>query len=268
MKIGLLQMDVAWHRKEVNFARAEYLAEKARSEGCDLIVLPEMFSTGYSMDLAVVAEEEDGDTAHFLSGLAKKTGLNIIAGFAVRTSGGPRGKNMAVAYGRPGAVIGRYEKMRPFSLAGEGRFYEAGREAVTFAVDGIPFSVFICYDLRFPELFRRVAREVTAICVIANWPASRQDHWETLLRARAIEDQCYIIGVNRTGTDGNSLVYEGGSLIIGPSGETICAAGAAEGLTYGEIDPGLVDEVRSQFPFLLDMRDVVGTDRAGTILAE
>jgi predicted amidohydrolase len=164
-----------------------------------------------------------------------------------------KGRNIAVVYDRRGIRIAAYTKIHPFSFSGEDKYYIAGNDTVIFDIDGIPSSIFICYDLRFPEVFRKVAKNVQAIFVIANWPSSRKDHWEILLKARAIENQCFVIGVNRTGTDGNGH-YSGASHIFDPSGNGILFGNDKEEFLSGEINPSEVVEVRSKFPFLKDMR--------------
>ena len=253
MKVGLVQMDIAWHQRKVNLAKAEDFARRAKAEGCDLIVFPEMFATGYTMDLT--RAEEDGPLiAAFVSDLAKGVNINIVAGVAIKKPGKTMGRNLALVFDRSGRPLAEYTKMRPFSCAGEDRSFDGGTEVAVFPIDGTAFSVFVCYDLRFPELFRKAVPKAKVICVIANWPASRADHWETLLRARAIENQCVMIGVNRTGIDGKGLVYAGGSQVLAPSGRVVCSAGEAETLLCCEIEPSEVDEIRAQFPFLEDLR--------------
>jgi len=180
--------------------------------------------------------------------------LNVIAGFAAKTPGRKKLRNLAVAFDRNGSVIATYAKMHPFSLAKEDKYFSSGNTRVIFHIEGIPASVFICFDLRFPEIFRDIARGVQAIFVLANWPDSRKDHWETLLKARAIENQCFVIGVNRTGKDGNGIRYPGASHVYDPMGNDICFGGSREQLIACEIDPETVTKVRSEFPFLEDMR--------------
>jgi predicted amidohydrolase len=130
----------------------------------------------------------------------------------------------------------------------------AGDNVTTFDIDGLPSSIFICYDLRFPEVFRKVAKQVQAIFVIANWPSERVEHWNALLKARAIENQCFIIGVNRTGIDGNGIHYSGSSCVIDPTGSFICSGGESEEYLVSDFDSAQVSKVRAQFPFLRDMR--------------
>lgn len=254
MKIALIQLDIAWESKKTNYRKAELFAKKAAEEKCDVVVLPEMFNTGFSMNVPAIAENGNGQTNSVLSEIAKKYGIYLIAGFPVKEQDEEKGRNIAVVYDRRGIRIAAYTKIHPFSFSGEDKYYIAGNDTVIFSIDGIPCSIFICYDLRFPEVFRKVAKNVQAIFVIANWPASRKNHWETLLKARAIENQCFVIGVNRTGTDGNDIHYSGASHIFDPSGNDILCGNDKEEFLLGEINPEDVAEVRSQFPFLKDMR--------------
>ena len=253
MKIALIQLDTVWESKETNFERAEAFVQRAAGEKCDVIVFPELFSTGFSMNIASVAEEGYGKTAMTLSQMARKYGIHLLAGLAMKAPGDGKARNMAVVYNRKGLPNATYTKIYPFSYAGEQDYYEAGTRTVVFELDGMPSSVFICYDLRFPEAFRNVAREVQAIFVIANWASARKAHWELLLQARAIENQCFVIGVNRTGADGNGIEYPGASRIFGPSGNLVCAGNETDEYVTGEFDPGEVKEVRARFPFLNDM---------------
>lgn len=250
----MVQLNILWEDKKVNLAKAELFIEKAASQKCDLVVFPEMFNTGFSMNVQSIGEYEDGETGLFLSRLAKNYGINLIAGFAVRRAGEDKGSNIAVAYDRNGALLTRYTKIHPFSFAGEDLYYTAGTDTVVFKMDGVSCSIFICYDLRFPEVFRKVAPEVQMIFVPANWPAERKEHWESLLKARAIENQCFIVGVNRTGQDRNGHSYPGASHVFGPSGVDICCGGENDELVICEVNPEEVSELRSRYPFLNDMR--------------
>jgi predicted amidohydrolase len=253
MRVALIQLDTAWEHKPANLKRAEELIANAAEQGCDLAVLPEMFSTGFSMNVKDIAEDEDGPTASFLSGAAKKHSINIIGGFSAKGTDA-KGRNVAHAYGREGELLASYAKMHPFCLAGEDKHYEAGDSPVVFELDGTPSSMFICYDLRFPEAMRAIARKVKVLFFIANWPAERAEHWSALLRARAIENQCFVVGANRIGTDPNGLEYSGGSAIYGPEGRKICSASATCQIHVCEFDPAGADAVRSELPFLDDMR--------------
>jgi omega-amidase len=255
VKVALIQLDIAWEDRKRNYEKAEFFAKRAADEKYDIIVFPEMFNTGFSMNLTAVADEGIGETTSVLSGIAKKNKINLIAGFPIKSPAEEKGRNLAVVYDRAGMLVATYTKMHPFCLSGEDRYYVSGEHVTTFVIDGVPASVFICYDLRFPEVFRKIAKQVKVIFVIANWPASRIIHWETLLKARAIENQCFMIGVNRTGTDENGITYSGASLVCGPQGHLICKGNDSDEYVVCEFDAAEVDKVRTECPFLNDMRE-------------
>jgi predicted amidohydrolase len=254
MNIALIQMSVEWEAKEANLIKAARFIGKAKEQGADTAVLPEMFTSGFSVKTQVLAEKELGFTHDFLSAMARDNNLNLLAGYQVRLAGEDKARNVARAYSRSGSLLATYTKMHPFSHAGEDRQFLPGEGPVLFPLDGIPSSVFICYDLRFPEVFRHVAREAAVVFVIANWPSSRADHWSALLKARAIENQCVVVGVNRSGEDGNGLHYSGRSQMISPLGEEVCACGEAEEVLVCSTTPHDVEQVRLEYPFLKDMR--------------
>ena len=254
MKAALIQMDLAWHDHAANLRKAgEMIAEAVKREAT-VAILPEMFASGFSMDTEKAVEEPDGPTVEGLSKIASTHGIAIVAGLALRYSPDEPPVNTALVFGRDGSILAHYHKCHPFSPAGEDIRYKAGDGPVVFNLDGTPVSVFICYDLRFPELMRSVADRTLVHIFIANWPAGRRRHWEALLPARAIENQCFVLGVNRTGTDGNSIEYHGGSMAFGPTGLTLLRAGQAEGVYYTEFDPAEAQEARDEFPVLKDRR--------------
>jgi omega-amidase len=254
MKVALIQLDSVWESKKANLERAAFFTEKAAQEKCDVVVFPELFATGFSMNVPVIADDGYGETASYLSAIARRNAVNLIAGLAMRAPADERARNMAIVFDRKGRPDATYTKIHSFPLSQEGEWYIAGTKTVEFKIDAMPSSVFICYDLRFPELFREVAERVQAMFVIANWPSEREEHWETLLKARAIENQCFVIGVNRTGIDGNGIRYPGASRIFDPLGNVISSGDNTEEFITGEFDPGETDRVRSEFPFLKDMR--------------
>lgn len=254
MKIALIQLNIAWESKKVNLNRAKSFIERAAEERCDVIVFPEMFNTGFSMDISKIAEDKNGETFKILSKAAKKNSIYVIAGFPIKLSNEEKGRNIAVVFDRKGNVIAQYTKMHPFSLLKEDQYYLAGNNPVIFNIDKTPCSIFICYDLRFPEIFRKVAKNVEVIFVIANWPSSRKNHWDALLKARAIENQCFVIGVNRTGTDGNGIKYHGSSLVYDPFGRKICSGNSKNEFLICELNPLETLLIRTNFPFLRDMR--------------
>ncbi len=248
MKLALLQINNSWENEPANLKKAATLIRDAAHAGCDIAVLPEMFSTGFTMNLPAVS---DGQTViAFLSEQVKRYDMNILAGVAMKKPGERRGTNNALFFDRAGRMSARYAKSRLFPLSEEPGVYRAGKKPVVFSIDEVRASVFVCYDLRFPELFRQVSREVQIIFVIANWPQSRMNHWEALLRARAIENHCFVVGVNRTGKDGNGIRYAGARLLLTRWATTIAQLDSRTKWAIVEIDPSMVATVRSRFPFL------------------
>ncbi|ETR71322.1 MAG: carbon-nitrogen hydrolase family protein [Candidatus Magnetoglobus multicellularis str. Araruama] len=252
MKIASIQMDIAWENKQENLRKAAQFIHSAKNDGCDIVVFPELFNVGFSMNINAFCEPGDGHTVSKLCELAKQFEINVIAGYPEKAN--TKARNVAISINRNGIVIGRYIKNHPFSFAHEDEFYEPGNNLVVFELDHVRCSMFICYDLRFPELFRMVAKNVALIFVIANWPEVRQHHWESLLKARAIENQCFIIGVNRTGKDGNDLIYAGGSHVYHPTGESLSRGGKNQTYLVTELNIDDVANVRKEFPFLEDMK--------------
>jgi len=253
MKIASVQLDIQWHDKVANFKKAVFYVEKAALDGCELIVFPEMFNTGFSMVTNVTLEPTEGESSRILGELAKQFNIQIIAGITEERLG--KGENIALFINRKGQVISRYVKNYPFTLAHEDKHYVAGDKQMVFELDDYHASVFICYDLRFPELFRKVAKEVDVIFVIASWPKARQNHWEILLQARAIENQCFVIGVNRIGSDGNGLEYGGGSHVFSPSGLDLSRGNSEEEYLVTEVSLNESKNLRQSFPYLDDIKE-------------
>jgi predicted amidohydrolase len=250
VRVALLQMDLAWEDVAENHRRAARLLAEAKEGGASLAILPEMFSTGFSMDAARIAQPAGGPSESFLRDQAQALGLWILA--SVPERGEPTPRNMAMLLSPKGAVV-KYAKIHPFSFAGEDRVYTAGDRVVTADVEGVRVTPLVCYDLRFPEPFRTAAAETDLFVVVANWPGERREHWRTLLRARAIENQAYVVGVNRAG-EGNGLRYAGDSAAIAPLGETLAEADAREQVLFADVDPAVVTKLRSRFPALEDRR--------------
>jgi predicted amidohydrolase len=225
------------------------LAEAA-SGGARLAILPEMFNTGFSMDSRRIAQPPGGPSESFLLAQAKALNLWILA--SIPESGEPAPRNMALLVSPKGAVT-RYAKIHPFSYAGEHEHYAAGDRVVTADVEGLRVTPFVCYDLRFPEPFRLAAADTDLFAVVANWPDERREHWRTLLRARAIENQAYVAGVNRVG-DGGRLHYAGDSAVLSPLGETLAEGADREMVLFADVDPTSVQKLRSRFPALNDRR--------------
>jgi omega-amidase len=253
MTVTALQFDIAWENKPANFEKVHQLLTKAAPERDSLIVLPEMFATGFSMNTAAIAEPYGGQTEQFLAGIAKQFGIYVVGGAAIRGPDG-RVRNKALLFSSAGELLGFYAKMKPFTPGGEVDHYVAGDHPVALRWGQCTLSPFICYDLRFPEIFRQAAatHQPELFVVIANFPAKRSTHWVRLLQARAIENQAYVAGVNRIGSDPH-YSYGGRSLILDPQGDILADAGEAEGVIKGELDLANLRKYRQGLPFLADM---------------
>ncbi len=255
MKIALCQFDIAWEDKRKNHTRVDALLNGAGELCRDaLIVLPEMFSTGFSMDVAKIREGEERESERFLRRTAQRF-KSFVMGGVVNADADGKGRNEALIFGPDGTELARYAKMQPFTLSGEMACYAPGKELKIFECQGMRVAPFVCYDLRFPELFRHATQlGAQTIIDIANWPITRIEHWVTLLRARAIENQAYVVGVNRVGKD-PKYVHNGRSLIVNPHGEIIADAGNGECVIGAELDPQVVENWRRDFPALNDIRE-------------
>lgn len=261
MHIVCVQFDIAWQDKKANFAAAKRLLGDAEIPRGSLIVLPEMFATGFSMDTSVTAEERAGATETFLAELADKHRAAVLGGLAVREADG-KVYNEAVAVEPGGQVFARYAKMHLFGMAGETQHHAPGRDIATFEWEGFRVFPAVCYDLRFPELFRAGVRAgANVFCVLANWPAQRMEAWMSLLRVRAIENQAYVVGVNRVGRDPNES-YAGASVIFNFAGEAMAGSAAGERVIVAEVDLPSLENYRREFPVLGDVRgDLLGPGR-------
>jgi predicted amidohydrolase len=250
-----LQFDIVWEDKPANFATVRRWLSQADLPQPSLVVLPEMFATGFSMDVARLAENPGGATEQFLAETARRHGICLVAGAAMRGRDG-QARNKALIFGPTGELLGFYAKMQLFTPGGEAEHYAAGEHTVGCQWEGLTFCPFICYDLRFPELFRQaVARHQPEVCVvIANFPTKRISHWIRLLQARAIENQAYVVGVNRVGHDPH-YTYNGHSLIIDPHGEILADAGEGECCIQAKLDLASLREYRAGLPFLRDMKE-------------
>lgn len=249
MRVGLTQMDIVWENKEKNMEKAAKLMEQAAKQDVELLVFPEMTLTGFTMNTALAGEEMlFSSTLRFFKEASHKYHMAMAFGFVEDFGEEYYNKLMIVSEGR---IVYDYDKIHPFNYGEEGKHYIGGHEIKTAMLKGIELSGFVCYDLRFPEIFQAVSDRADMILVIANWPKERVLHWETLLRARAIENQCYIIGVNRTGK-GNGLEYTESSMAFDPSGERLTKAHSKAELMVVEVEPDKVREIRKEFPFKED----------------
>jgi predicted amidohydrolase len=252
--VALGEYDIGWHDPDGSLQRADELIQRAAGAGARLVLLPEMTATGFTMDPAQ-ASAPDGPHVQAISRAAARARAWVLAGLALRdgdSSGSARPVNAAVLFDPSGAVVATYRKQRLFAYGGEHQHYAPGDTPLTVTVEGVRVSPFICYDLRFPELFRAVARDTDLLAIVANWPAARRAHWDLLLRARAVENLTFVAAVNRTG-EGGKLVYDGGSAAYDPWGERLPEARPEVDVSIVAIDPARVRATRERYPFLDDM---------------
>ncbi|MFL0249984.1 carbon-nitrogen family hydrolase [Clostridium neuense] len=251
LKIGLAQMNIVWENKEETEKRCIKFLEKASREKVDLLVFPEMTLTGFSMNVNKIGEK-NLETVKWFSEKSKEYNLCIGFGFVdIKDNIGKNNFSICTPYL---GEIARYTKIHPFSYGEEDKHYLKGEEIKYFNIGDINFSSFICYDLRFPEIFQAASKRSEAIIVIANWPEARREHWITLLKARAIENQCYICAVNRVG-EGNGLYYSGDSMVIDPYGRVVCTSKDEEKLLTADISKDEVKNCREKFRFKQDRRE-------------
>ncbi|MGV6813541.1 MAG: nitrilase-related carbon-nitrogen hydrolase [Phycisphaerales bacterium] len=258
MDAHIIQLDIAWEDKEANYRRVYELIEHASVKTGDLLVLPELFDVGFTLNHDK-ASDSDGKTRVFLQELADNTDCLVHGSRAVPDPDTGKLHNCAtiVAPGQAAPVC-EYAKFHPFSFGREGEAYAPGTELKTYAwtqsEHTLTVAPAICYDLRFPELFRLNIHQGAQVFVLgANWPSPRIAHWRALCIARAIENQAYVIAANRTGSDPH-LRYPGNSIIINPMGEVIGELGDEETVLGATIDPDLITHWRSTFPALSDMK--------------
>jgi len=250
MEIGLLQYSPAWESKEENKKKILQILESEID--VDLLIFPEMTLTGFTMKSDEFAESLQGESFNFFSELAIRKKTHIFAGVIVK--GKRKSFNTLIHIKPDGKILKLYRKIHPFSYSNEDQFFDPGRKPARTKVKNWQVGLSICYDLRFPELYRKYGKKrVHLIVNIANWPDTRIEHWRTLLKARAIENQCYVAGVNRVG-DAEGLHYNGFTSIFDPMGKEIIAVENEERIIIEKIDKNIVDETRKKFPFLEDIR--------------
>lgn len=236
MLVAICQYHIRWEDKEANYAKAVSFVKCAAENRADVVLFPEMSLTGFSMNILHTGEIS-GDTLKRISELAKENRICIGIGWV--NLNGNKGENHYTIIGNDGKVLSDYIKIHPFSFAKEDSYFISGTKLNYFELCGMECSNFICYDLRFPEIFQAVSNKAKLIIVPANWPQRRSEHWKCLLRARAIENQVYIVGINCVGIVGD-LEYSGDSCVINPQGDILCSLSDKEGILYQEI----VDDVQ------------------------
>ncbi|OYT34504.1 MAG: carbon-nitrogen hydrolase [Candidatus Aenigmarchaeota archaeon ex4484_52] len=255
MKISLVQLEIVKKEKERNFSKISKLIKKINS---DVILFPEFFATGYlGKDSKKYAEKIGGKSSVFLKNIAKEKNANVIAGIIEKEKNKCKNKirNVALVYDKKARLKASYSKIHLFSLADEQKYFNAGNALSVFDINGIKCSVLICYDLRFPEIFRKLAdKNVKLIFLMANWPDSREEHWLTLIKARAIENQIFIAAANMVGKieDKN---YFGSSVVVDPWGNFVKKAKKnKEEIITTDIDLNEVDKIRNKFNVFKDRK--------------
>lgn len=245
MKLALVSLNQIWEDKEANFVLCEKYIEKASQNDVDLVVFPEMTLTGFSNHISLTAENfENSQTIQKFSALAKNFNTAVIFGVVIQD--GKKALNKSLFVNKNGEIVDSYAKIHPFSFAGEDKYFNAGEKLTVVNFEGMNIGLSICYDLRFPELYSALAKKSDIIINIANWPLKRVDHWNTLLRARAIENQLFVAGINRTGTDANGLEYIESSNIFNANGEKLKFE-QFEDMKIYEIDKNWTKEFKEKF---------------------
>lgn len=253
MRVALVQMDIELGRPDLNRARAAGLIRQA-AVGAEVVVLPEMWTTGYALPdlLDNLADREGEPTCAFLAELARETGTYLVGSVADERNG--RVYNTATVHAPDGKLVGSYSKIHLVPMMDEHIYLAPGDSLTVLDIRGVGAGLAICYDLRFPELFRTMALGgAQLILILAEWPTQRLAHWRTLLQARAIENQAFVVACNRVGRDANNG-FPGHSMVIDPWGTILAEAGEGEEILRVEFDPAQVAEIRQRIPVFRDRR--------------
>ncbi len=246
-----MQYSPVWESPSKTIDIIDSLIKATDLREASLLVFPEMSLTGFTMNSQKFAEEIDGVSFQYFMQLSRKLKKHIFAGIIEKD--GSNIYNSLIHFDDKGIIRVIYRKIHPFSFAKEDKHYTAGTKTITTKINGITFGFSICYDLRFPELYRKYGKnKIDVLINIANWPTARINHWNILLQARAIENQCYMIGVNRVGKD-SSIEYPGYSSVVNPAGKVL-AQSLVEGVTVVEINRNEAIKLREKLPFLDDIK--------------
>lgn len=250
----MFQLDLVWEDREANFRLVDRAVDSAEIEPGDLIVLPELFDSGFSLNVAETSDKE-GRTLRYLLGLADDLGVVVQGSRTVQScSACANATNRATIVGPGEELLCEYSKIHPFTYGRETEAFDGGDVVETYDWNGVSVCPAVCYDLRFPELFRLgLAKGAEVFALGANWPETRQHHWRALAIARAIENQAFVLAVNRTGRDPH-LNYIGGTIAVSPMGEVLGELGDEPGVLSVEIDIAAVREWRKTFPAWKDVK--------------
>jgi len=248
LKVALGQIDIKFEDKIYNQDKCINMVNEASKNNADIILFPEMTLTGFSFNYEITNENyENSQTINFFRELALKNKIYIGFGVIINKY------NKFIIVDKYGNIIIDYNKIHTFSFGNETKFYNSGNDILFCNIDNVCISAFICYDLRFPEIFQYACEKSNIIFLIANWPKNRINHWKILLQARAIENQCFIVGVNCIGTQ-NDIVYNGNSIVVNPYGDIIQECGSYETVKIADIDADIVCKCRDGFNVKCDRK--------------
>jgi len=255
MKAALIQMDVAYGKPEENYKKAEQRIREAAEKGAEIAILPELWNTGFELvNLPNTADDSGYTSQNFLIELAKELSIHIVGG-SVATKKNGDFYNTTYVVNNEGQLVADYDKVHLFRLMDEHLYIKQGNQENLFKLNDVPMASVICYDIRFPEWLRLHAlKGARVLFVPAQWPANRMDHWKTLLQARAIENQCYVIAVNVVGNNPDN-VFDGHSMAIDPWGEILWTSIGKEEIGIVDLDLDLVEDVRGRIPVFADRRE-------------
>ncbi len=253
LTITVIQTNLFWENKSANLNQLEQKI-KSIEKPTEIILLPEMFTTGFTMNPTAFAEKMDGETMVWMKQVAAEQKVIITGSVIIKEDNNFYNR---LIWMLPNGQYGYYDKRHLFGFANENNHYSAGNKRLIAQAKGWKINLQICYDLRFPVWARQAATsdnepEFDILMYVANWPEKRSHAWKTLLCARAIENQCYVIGVNRVGKDGNDIYYSGNSMVIDPLGQTLYHNADAEDVFSITLEKQNLTEIRKKFPFLKD----------------
>jgi predicted amidohydrolase len=248
LSITGIQTNLYWEDKKVNLQMFEEKIQSI-SKPTEIVVLPEMFSTGFSMRPEKLAETMDGETVTWMKRMAAEKKIILTGSLVIEEDGHYFNR---LIWMLPNGQLGYYDKRHLFAYADEHRHYSAGSKRLIASAKGWKINLLVCYDLRFPVWSRQDQAGYDILIYVANWPERRIHAWETLLQARAIENQCYVVGVNRVGDDGNNIHYSGESMVVDAAGETIYQKKDEEDIFTVVLDESHLESIRRKFPFWKD----------------
>jgi predicted amidohydrolase len=252
-KVALVSLNQIWEDKDLNWTSCKDYIKHASSIDVDLIIFPEMTLTGFSVNTQLIGEEQkNSETIEKFSLAAEKYNIAIIFGMAVKNKS--KHYNESIFISSDGDIIGEYIKIHPFTFAGEREYFDSGDKLEIVQYKSINIGLSICYDLRFPEIYSAMAKNCDIIINIANWPKKRISHWEALLKARAIENQIFMIGVNRTGIDGNGLEYIESSYVYNADGKLLSSSVTEGNMSIYEVDKEWQNGYRNSFSTVNDRK--------------